>query len=244
MPDDDDGGLADSATPAIRPGSDARTWFGAPSTLTRVSYAIVRGLILAVAKAFGRVRIVGADKLPATGAFIVAPVHRSNIDFALTSLLTRRPMRYMGKDSIWKSRPLGRFVSMLGAFPVHRGSADRESLRACIEIIDRGSPLVMFPEGQRRSGPVVEGLFDGTAFVASKTGVPIFPVGIGGSERMMPKGAKFLRRSQLVMLVGDPIPAPAPSEKGRVPRTAVRGLTEAVQVDLQRLFDEAQAQAG
>ena len=117
-------------------------------------------------------------------------------------------MRYMGKDSIWKSKPLGRFVSMLGAFPVHRGTADRESLRACTEIIEGGSPLVMFPEGQRRSGPVVEDLFDGTAFVASKTGVPIVPVGIGGSERMMPKGAKFLKRSPLVMIVGDPIPAP------------------------------------
>lgn len=231
-------------TPDLRPGSDARTWLGPPSRLTRVSYAIVRGLILLVAKAFGSIRIEGLEKVPSSGAFVVAPVHRSNIDFALTALLTRRPMRYMGKDSIWKSRPLGRFVSMLGAFPVHRGTADRESLRACIEIIEGGSPLVMFPEGQRRSGPVVEDLFDGTAFVAAKTGVPIVPVGIGGSEEMMPKGAKFLRRSQLVMIVGDPIPAPARTEAGRVPRTAVRDLTEATGAELQRLFDEAQAAAG
>jgi 1-acyl-sn-glycerol-3-phosphate acyltransferase len=228
----------------LRPGSDARTWLGPPGRLTRVSYAMVRGLILLVAKAFGRIRIEGLEKVPASGAFVVAPVHRSNIDFALTALLTRRPMRYMGKDSIWKSRPLGRFVSMLGAFPVRRGSADRESLRACIEIIEGGSPLVMFPEGQRRSGPVVEGLFDGTAFVAAKTGVPIVPVGIGGSEEMMPKGAKFLRRSQLVMIVGDPIPAPAHTDAGRVPRTAVRDLTEAVGAELQRLFDQARAAAG
>jgi 1-acyl-sn-glycerol-3-phosphate acyltransferase len=231
-------------TPDVRPGSDARTWLGPPSLLTRISYAVVRGLILLVAKAFGSIRIEGLDKVPASGAFVVAPVHRSNVDFALTSLLTRRPMRYMGKDSIWKSRPLGRFVSMLGAFPVHRGSADRESLRACIEIIEGGSPLVMFPEGQRRSGPVVDDLFDGTAFVAAKTGVPIVPVGIGGSEAMMPKGAKFLHRSQLVMIVGDPIPAPARTEAGRVPRTAVRDLTEALGTELQRLFDQAQARAG
>jgi 1-acyl-sn-glycerol-3-phosphate acyltransferase len=227
-----------------RPGADARTWLGPPSTLTRVSYAIVRGLILLVAKAFGSIRIEGLDKVPTSGAFVVAPVHRSNVDFALTSLLTRRPMRYMGKDSIWKSRALGRFVSMLGAFPVHRGTADRESLRACIEIIEGGSPLVMFPEGQRRSGPVVADLFDGTAFVAAKTGVPIVPVGIGGSEEMMPKGAKFLRRSQLVMIVGDPIPAPDRTEAGRVPRTAVRDLTDALATELQRLFDQARAAAG
>jgi 1-acyl-sn-glycerol-3-phosphate acyltransferase len=227
-----------------RPGDDARTWLGPPSLLTRVSYAIVRGLILAVAKLFGSIRIEGLEKVPDSGAFVLAPVHRSNIDFALTSLLTRRPMRYMGKDSIWKSRPLGRFVSMLGAFPVHRGTADRESLRACTDIIDGGSPLVMFPEGQRRSGPIVETLFDGTAFVASKTGVPVVPVGIGGSENVTPKGAKFLKRSPLVMIVGDPIPAPERTEAGRVPRTAVRDLTVALQAELQKLFDEAQARAG
>lgn len=227
-----------------RPGDDARTWLGPPSRLTRVSYAIVRGLIGIVAKLFGSIRIVGLEHMPTEGAFVVAPVHRSNIDFALTSLLTTRPMRYMGKDSIWKSRLLGRFVSMLGAFPVHRGTADRESLRACQEIVEGGSPLVMFPEGQRRSGPVVEDLFDGPAFVAARTGVPIVPVGIGGSERMMPKGAKFLKRTPLVMVVGPPIPPPARSESGRVPRAAVRDLTARLQVELQRLFDEAQAAVG
>jgi 1-acyl-sn-glycerol-3-phosphate acyltransferase len=237
--------VAEGATPSeARPGDDARTWLGPPSVITRISYAIVRGLILVVAKVFGSIRIEGADKVPTSGAFVVAPVHRSNIDFALTSLLTKRPMRYMGKDSIWKSKLLGRFVSMLGAFPVHRGTADRESLRACTDIIEGGSPLVMFPEGQRRSGPVVEDLFDGTAFVASKSGVPIVPVGIGGSERVMPKGAKFLKRSQLVMVVGDPIPAPERTEKGRVPRTAVRDLTEALGGELQKLFDDAQTKAG
>ena len=82
-----------------------------------MSYAIVRGLIGLVAKLFGSIRIVGLEHVPTSGAFVLAPVHRSNIDFALTALLTKRPMRYMGKDSIWKSRALGRFVSMLGAFP-------------------------------------------------------------------------------------------------------------------------------
>ena len=237
--------MADEAAgQEARPGDDARTWFGPPTRRTRVSYAIVRGAIFLVAKLFGSVRVEGAEKLPATGAYVLAPVHRSNIDFALTSILTKRPMRYMGKDSIWKSKPLGRFVSMLGAFPVHRGSADRESLRACTDIIEGGSPLVMFPEGTRKSGPVVEDLFDGTAYVASKTDVPIYPLGIGGSEAMMPKGAKFLHRSQLVLVVGDPIPPPERTEKGRVPRHAVKELTEQLQADVQRLFDEAQAKAG
>ena len=71
---------------------------GAPTLGTRISYGIVRGVIHLVALLFGRVKVVGAEKIPRDGAFILAPVHRSNVDFALTSILTRRPMRYMGKD--------------------------------------------------------------------------------------------------------------------------------------------------
>lgn len=230
--------------PDPRPGDDVEIWTGTPSRATRTSYAIVRGLILAVAKVLGRVTVIGADKVPATGAFVLAPVHRSNVDFALTSILTRRPMRYMGKDSIWKSRLLGRFVTMLGAFPVHRGTADRDALKACTDIVNGGSPLVMFPEGTRRHGSVVEDLFDGTAFVASRCQVPIIPLGIGGSEAMMPKGSKLLRPSKLVLLVGEPIPPPALTEAGRVPRSAVGQLTTRLHGELQALFDDAQELAG
>jgi 1-acyl-sn-glycerol-3-phosphate acyltransferase len=154
-------------------------------------------------------------------------------------------MKYLGKDSIWKSRLLGRFVSSIGAFPVHRGTADREALRACQRMLETGQPVVVFPEGSRRTGPVVENLFDGPAYLATRTGAPIVPVGIGGSERMMPKGAKFLHPTRLVLVVGAPIePPPPPTAGGRVPRSAVHDLTAALQVELQRLFDEATELAG
>jgi hypothetical protein len=61
---------------------------------------------------------------------------------------------------------------------------------------------------------------------------------------MMPKGAKFLRPSKLVLLVGDPIAPPPMTEGGRVSRSAVRALTERLEGDVQRLFDEAQRLAG
>jgi 1-acyl-sn-glycerol-3-phosphate acyltransferase len=102
----------------------------------------------------------------------------------------------------------------------------------------------MFPEGTRQSGPLVEELFDGTAYVASRTQVPIIPVGIGGSEAMMPKGAKLPKPTKLVLLIGDPIPAPERNEGGRVPRSAVAELTRRLRGELQELFDEAQERAG
>jgi len=228
----------------LRPGDDVEIWTGPPTIGTRISYAAVRGLIWVVAKLLGRVEVIGGDMIPERGAYILAPVHRSNVDFALTSLVTRRPMRYMGKDNIWKSKPLGRFVSMLGAFPVHRGSADRDAMKACTDILKGGSPLVMFPEGTRQSGPEVQEMFDGTAFVAAKADVPILPMGIGGSEAMMPKGAKLLKPGKLVLIVGEPIPPPLRTDAGRTPRSAITALTEQLHGDIQKLFDEAQERAG
>jgi 1-acyl-sn-glycerol-3-phosphate acyltransferase len=97
-------------------------------------------------------------------------------------------MRYMGKAGIWKYRVLWPVFDALGGFPVSAGNADRAALRTCIDVVRTGEPLVLFPRAPAAAGPVVEDLFDGVAYVASKTAVPILPVGIGGSERALPKG--------------------------------------------------------
>ena len=205
-------------------------------------YRVVRGIIAALSRLLWRPRIVGREHIPTSGAFVLAPVHRSNIDFALACVLTKRRMRYMGKDSLWKIGWIGRIFSALGAFPVHRGTADREALRRCIDFAEDGQPLVIFPEGTRQSGPTVQPLFEGAAYVASRTGVPIVPVGIGGSEAAMPRGARFIRPVKVAMIVGPPI-APPSNDGGRVPRRAVHEITEQLHVELQKLFDEATAAA-
>src|SRR3954468_10055627 len=207
-------------------------------------YRFVRLLILGVAKLFGRIELIGTEHVPRDGSFILAPVHRSNIDFALVSLVTKRRMRYMGKDSIFKYKFLNPFFHALGAFPVHRGAADREALRTSIAVVESGQPLVMFPEGTRQTGSAVQELFDGPAYVAAKTGVPIVPVGIGGSERAMPKGSKFIHPGKIVVVIGEPLDAPPPRESGGTSRRAVRELTEQLKSDVQKLFDDARTRAG
>lgn len=206
-------------------------------------YRFVRVLIFGVAKAFGRIDITGQDNVPRTGAFVLAPVHRSNIDFALASLVTPRRMRYMGKASIWKIKVLNPLWDALGAFPVHRGAADREALRTSTAVLESGQPLVLFPEGTRQLGPVVQELFDGAAYVAAKTNVPIIPVGIGGSEKAMPKGSKFIHPAKIVVIIGEPIDPPAPRPSGGISRRAVKELTEQLRVEIQKLFDDARARA-
>jgi 1-acyl-sn-glycerol-3-phosphate acyltransferase len=216
-----------------------------PNGGERALYAFVRFVVVKVfARLWFRVEVVDRSWVPAHGPFILAPVHRSNVDFLLVAALTKRRMRYMGKDSLWKSAALGWFISMLGAFPVRRGSADREALRTCMQVIENGEPLVMFPEGTRRTGPVVEEVFDGPAYVAARTGVPIVPVGIGGSEAAMPKGAKLIRPRKVLLVVGEPLEPPKGDGTGRVRRRVVRELTEQLKTDVQSLYDEAQARVG
>ena len=98
----------------------------------------------------------------------------------------------MGKESLWKGSFGAWFLTALGGFPVKRGTADREALRACQTVLERGEPLVLFPEGTRQFGPDTQEFFDGAAFLACRTGVPIVPVGLGGTEAAMPKGSKFV----------------------------------------------------
>jgi len=207
---------------------------------SRAVYAIFRSIIAGFLRTWCRMSVEGRHHVPASGAFVLSPVHRSILDTPIASAVTRRRLRFMGKDSMWRWRPFGALLSTLGSFPVTRGTADREALRRCITVLEAGEPLVLFPEGERKSGPVVQPLFDGAAYVAVRAGVPIVPVGIGGSERVMPKGARFIRPRRVHVIVGAPLDVRRDAQ-GRASRAAVRELSASLHDELQRLFDAATA---
>lgn len=207
-------------------------------------YRVCRNALVGFCKVFWRLEVHGQEHLP-EGAYVLAPVHRSNIDTPLVAGVTTRRLRYMGKDSMWRLRAPGWLFSALGAFPVKRGTADRAALRRCLEVLAEGEPLVVFPEGGRRSGPVVGEISEGAAYLAIRAGVPLVPVGIGGSERAMAKGSKIVRPVPTAVVVGPPLLPPEGQVKdGHAPRRAVRELTERLREELQRLFDDAQARVG
>jgi 1-acyl-sn-glycerol-3-phosphate acyltransferase len=216
-----------------------------PTRFDLALYGFVRlVLVSSWARVWFRLQVVDRDRVPAHGPYVIAPVHRSNIDFLLTAALTRRRVRYVAKDSLWNVAPLGWVISILGGFPVRRGKADREALRTCMQVIENGEPLVMFPEGTRQSGPVVGDVFDGPAYVAARMGVPLLPVGIGGTEAAMPKGAQWIKPHKVVLTVGEPIEPPKGDGSGRVPRRIVREMTTQLRTAVQALYDAAQARAG
>ncbi|MEO8163545.1 MAG: lysophospholipid acyltransferase family protein, partial [Ilumatobacteraceae bacterium] len=178
------------------------------SWVARRFYSIIRLIVVGFCRTWLKLSVKGSHNIPTSGAFILAPVHRSIMDIPISSAVTRRRMRFMGKDSLWKYKVTGSFFSALGAFPVTRGSADLEALRRCIAVLKAGEPLVLFPEGTKQFGDSVQPLFDGAAYVALKAQVPIIPVGIGGSQDAMPSGTLKIRRRKCVAVVGAPIYPP------------------------------------
>src|ERR1700722_11533432 len=219
---------------------DRRVAVGLPGFL----YRFLRVLVHGINRAYWRGEVDGADVVPATGPVILAPVHRSFMDFFVASEVTTRKIFYMAKDDLWHSAPLGRFLESVGAFPVHRDGADRLALDRAQAVLERGDVLILFPEGTRRAGPVIEDLHEGAAFLADRTRAPLIPVGIGGTAEAMPKGSKFIRPVKVHIVVGEPLAAPQRSAKGRVPRHQVHELTERLRQELQGLYETAQRRAG
>ncbi len=217
-----------------------------PSPPTRwelFAYWFVRSLVAGVSKLLWRIKVVHPERVPARGACVLAPSHRSLLDTPFLSCVTRRRIRFMGKAELWKYGWSARFFSTLGGFPVDRGAPDRAAMRSAEAALAGGEPLGMFPEGTRRSGPLVEDLHDGVAFVAARRGVPIVPIGIGGSERILARGRKLPRLTRVVMVVGEPIHPPAREPGASVRRGDVAALTEQLRAAVQVLFDEAEGLA-
>ncbi len=183
----------------------------------------------------------GREHIPADGPVILAPVHRSFADFGFNAFVTDRKLFFMAKGELWEHRALGRLLDSLGAFPVNRLAADREALRRAEAVLAQGQVLVLFPEGTRRTGAEVTDLLEGAAFLAARTGAPVVPIGIGGSDLAMPKGRLLPRHLPISVVVGEPLPAPARTGTGRVPRSVVHGTTEALRQAVQQVYDEARA---
>jgi 1-acyl-sn-glycerol-3-phosphate acyltransferase len=206
-------------------------------------YRVLRVIARAINRAYWRVEVEGASSVPDHGPVILAPVHRSFMDFFVVSQVTRRKIFYMAKDDLWHSRLLGSFLDSVGAFPVNRSGADRLALARAQDVLERGEVLILFPEGTRRTGDAVEDLHEGAAFLSARTGAPIVPIGVGGTAEAMPKGSKFVRPVKVHVVVGTPIAPPERSARGRVPRHQVHDATEELRVELQRVFDAARARA-
>lgn len=126
--------------------------------------------------------VVGREHVPLDGPLILASNHLNNADPPAIALGVPRLPTYMAKREMISWPILGPAFKWFGAFPVRRGEADLSALRAATEVVKSGKMLVMFPEGTRsRTGGLTEG-HSGTGLIALRTGAPILPVAVTGTE--------------------------------------------------------------
>jgi 1-acyl-sn-glycerol-3-phosphate acyltransferase len=242
-PTDSSDSSSPSSAPASAPAPGRHLEFPIEPS-RKVGYRILRRAFTLLLGAWFRPKVVGKEHVPATGPVILAPVHRSFADFGFAAFCTKRKLFFMTKDTLWKNGFLARLLPYVGAFPVHRESADREALQRAEEVLNRGQVLVLFPEGTRRAGPGIENLMEGAAFLSARTGAPIVPIGIGGSDLSMPKGSAIPKPYTIHVVIGPAIPPPARTGGGRVSRSAVHAASDELVGKLQAVYDEAKAQTG
>jgi 1-acyl-sn-glycerol-3-phosphate acyltransferase len=216
---------------------------GPPRRWELVAYGLLWRIVHFTCRLLWRIKVVHPERVPVSGACVLAPSHRSYLDTPFLACVTRRRIRFMGKAEVWKYEWLAPLLFALGGFPVDRTGVDRAALRAAQAALEGGEPLGMFPEGTRRNGPVIEELHHGVAFLAARLGVPVVPVGIGGSETILARGRKVPRLNKVVVIVGEPIHPPVREPGASVRRRDVAALTEELRKAVQELFDEAEAAA-
>ncbi len=129
-------------------------------------------------------RIEGEEHVPAEGAAIITPNHKSFFDSFFLAAATKRPLRFMGKSELFEGRK-GKLLVRLGAFPVLRGQSDAEALETARIILEQGELLSLFPEGTRVSDPDELGAPKrGAVRLALETGAPLIPAAITGTEKL------------------------------------------------------------
>lgn len=162
-----------------------------------------------VLKALGAIfspRVVsGREHVPVNGSYILASNHMSNLDPFLIGLSLHRRLCYMTKDVLFKRRILRFCLNRVGAYPVRRGASDVRALRETLRRLNRGFPVVLFPEGTRGPSGTQKRSQSGIGFLAVKGNVPVVPVHIGGSEKVLPPGARFPKRCWVTITFGEPL---------------------------------------
>lgn len=206
-------------------------------------YTVVRTVVGGGSRIVWRAKVVGTGRLPREGGYILAPSHRSMMDIPFIALVTARRIRFMGKESVFRIPVLGRAFRALGGFPVARDGTDRKAVRDSIGMLNAGEVLVVYPEGTRQRGPKIQPLQPGAAYLALRSGVPIVPVGMAGTEEILrTRRGRGPGLARVVIVVGEPLSPPA--VQGAVPRAEVEALGERLAGALQAVFDEAYALRG
>lgn len=158
--------------------------------------AFVRYTVMGIYKLFYNFRIEGWENVPEKEGVIIASNHRSYADPVILTMPMKRPVTYMAKEELFHNKIFGAFIRFLGAFPVKRGAGDMQVIDDCVDILESGRNVVIFPEGTRSKENKVGRGKTGVALIAAKSGADVLPMGI------VFEGPKLHFRSKVTLKIG------------------------------------------
>ena len=178
----------------------------------RVPYVALRIVLRVLVRVLWRVRVEGLENVPRSGGFVIASNHRSFIDSVVIPVVLPRRVAFLAKAEYFEGRGVRGVLSRLwfrglGAVPVRRGSHGEAmaSLQVALQVIRDGDGFGIYPEGTRsRDGRLYRGR-TGVAWLALASGAPVVPVGLVGTDRVQPVGARLPRIAPVHVRIGQAI---------------------------------------
>lgn len=181
-------------------------------------YSLVKNSFRLGFTLYNGLRVSGMENIPAE-PFIAASNHMSNVDPPLIGGILPTRLRYLAKESLFRNPLLGFFIKTLGAVPVTREDSQRAGavMKLMLSLLASGESILIFPEGSRSRDGRLKPLEAGVSFLSVKSGAPVLPIYIKGSDRVSPAGSLLPRPVRITVSLSAPIypDRDIPSEKER-----------------------------
>ncbi len=204
------------------------------------AYETVRVLTAPVRHGLVRLDVQHPEHLPAEGPAIVVANHRSFLDSVLLMFAVPRPVSMLGKAEYTDNRITKWLFCGAGMIPIRRENpADLvRAFEQVREVLDQGRVVGMFPEGTRSRDGLLHRGHSGAAHLALTTGAPLVPIGIVGTDRVLPTGARLVRPfHRATIRLGEPIDVRAAGFTTSTNR-ARRAITDRVMREIKELSEQ------
>ncbi len=175
--------------------------------------------------AYFRGRIYGAENVPTQGPLIAVSNHASYFDPPILSNCLRRPVAYMAKEELFAIPLLKQAITLYGAYPVKRGTGDRGAMRVALNALHNGWIVGVFLQGTRTPDGRISEPKLGAAIMAARAQVPLLPVSLWGTEKILSKGASLPQPVPITVRIGQAIAPPVSSQRDALEATTEKCVT-------------------